>query len=392
MATQHASTEPLRADEQELPTIQNTPATPEATPAEERRRSILEVQPPLPPPPGVSVAADHAGTDAGHTLNVPGQGNDGASDDRTGRAPTQGGSQNASRAPSLRPSLHPHTQIVFEDPDFTRPPPLNYSLRTRKKALAIFWSLIIVDCVFVPIALYFGLWYGTSLSPNAVFSISTGTLGTVSIVEYFIRFRRLWRKNSNCRVIGAKRFYLDWFHWNLSVGWFFVMIELIVGTIPRNPPIRLLAIPPATMVFAIGCELLLVDILRVAGVRAPCRISSLPQGAPLRPGIYAYIEDICAVDGSGGTEFRQRLNLRYQASKAFREMLHRLTLFWAFGALMITAVTVAIVFTIQRDAAYVVGWTVPFVWAALWTAITIPYVQKCLKYEYTEWTTAKWKA
>jgi hypothetical protein len=148
---------------------------------------------------------------------------------------------------------------------------------------------------------------------------------------------------------------LDWFHWNLSVGWFFVMIELIAGTCPHDPPIRVLAIPAATMLFAIGVELLLVDALRIAGIRAPCRISSLPVGAPLRPGIYAYIEDICAVDGSGGTEFRQRLNLRYQASKAFREMLHRLTLFWAIGAIVCSVVTVAIVFTIQRDAAYIVS-------------------------------------
>lgn len=109
------------------------------------------------------------------------------------------------------------------------------------------------------------------------------------------------------------------------------------------------------MVFCIACEFFLVDILRYAGVRAPCRISSLPVGAPLRPGIYAYIEDICAVDGSGGTEFRQRLNLRYQASKSFREMLHRLTLFWAAGAFGCTVVTCAIIWTVQRDAAYVVS-------------------------------------
>lgn len=113
--------------------------------------------------------------------------------------------------------------------------------------------------------------------------------------------------------------------------------------------------PAPTMLFAIGVELILVDILRYFKVPAPCRISSLPQGAPLRPGVYAYIEDICAVDGSGGTQFRQRLNLRYQASKAFREMLHRQTLFWAIGAIVCSAATTAIVFTIQRDAAYVVS-------------------------------------
>jgi len=135
------------------------------------------------------------------------------------------------------------------------------------------------------------------------------------------------------------------------------MIELIAGTCPHDPPIRVLAMPAPTMLFAIGFQLLFLDILRLRGIPAPCRISSLPKGAPLRPGVYAYIEDICAVDGSGGTEFRQRLNLRYQASKAFREMLHRQTLFWAIGAIVCATVTTAIVFTIQRDAAYVVSIT-----------------------------------
>lgn len=107
----------------------------------------------------------------------------------------------------------PHTQVTYDDPDFRRPPPLKYSLRTRRKAIFWFWTLIILDCIFMPIGLYFGMWYGLTrdqLSANAVFSISTALLGTVSIVEYFIRFRRLWRKNSNCRVIGAKRSYVCW--------------------------------------------------------------------------------------------------------------------------------------------------------------------------------------
>lgn len=106
---------------------------------------------------------------------------------------------------------YPHTQVTYDDPDFRRPPPLKYSLRTRKKAIFWFWTLIILDCIFMPIGLYFGMWYGLTrdqLSANATFSISTALLGTVSIVEYFIRFHRLWKKNSNCRVIGAKRSYV----------------------------------------------------------------------------------------------------------------------------------------------------------------------------------------
>ena len=63
--------------------------------------------------------------------------------------------------------VEPPTQVLYTDPDFAAPPPLNYSLRTRKKSLAIFWSLIFLDCICMPLALYFGLWYGTNLSHNA---------------------------------------------------------------------------------------------------------------------------------------------------------------------------------------------------------------------------------
>ena len=113
--------------------------------------------------------------------------------------------------------------------------------------------------------------------------------------------------------------------------------------------------PVPSMAFAFGVELLIVDIARIAGYRAPVRISSLPRGSLLRPGIYSLIEDVVAVDGSGGTEFRQRLNLRYQASHYFRQMLHRLTLFWAFGACGIATATTVIIFTVPRDVAYVVS-------------------------------------
>jgi len=282
-------------------------------------------------------------------------------------------------------SAYAPTQVLYTDPSFQEPPPLEYSLRTRWKSITIFWSLVVIDVICLPIGLYFGLWYGTHLSHNAVFSISTGALGTVSIVEYFIRWCKLWKKGSNCRVIGARRYYLDFFHWNLSIAWIGVMLELIIGTVPREPPIRLLAMPPATMCYAFGVQMLIIDTMRLLHLRAPVRISSLPRGSPLRPGIYSIIEDVCAVDGGGGTEFRQRLNLRYQASHYFRQMLHRLTLFWAVGALIIAAVTTAIIFTTSRDVAYVIGWTLPFAWAAVSALITTMWVQHNLKHEKRVW-------
>jgi hypothetical protein len=186
-------------------------------------------------------------------------------------------------------------------------------------------------------------------------------------------------------VIGARRYYLDFFHWNLSIAWTAVMIELIVGTVPKEPPIRLLAMPAPSMLFAFGIQMLIIDILRLTGVPAPIRISSLPRGTPLRPGIYSIIEDVCAVDGSGGTEFRQRLNLRYMASHVFRQMLHRLTLFWAIGALLAASAATAIIFTCSRNVAYVIGWTLPFAWAAVWALVTVFYVKKNLKLEAKVW-------
>lgn len=113
--------------------------------------------------------------------------------------------------------------------------------------------------------------------------------------------------------------------------------------------------PAPSMLYAFGVQMLIIDILRLSGKRAPIRISSLPRGTKLRPGIYSIIEDVIAVDGSGGTEFRQRLNLRYMASHKFRQMLHRLTLFWAIGALGAAVGSTAIIFTCSKNVAYVVG-------------------------------------
>ncbi|TKA63989.1 hypothetical protein B0A49_10120 [Cryomyces minteri] len=134
------------------------------------------------------------------------------------------------------------------------------------------------------------------------------------------------------------------------------MVELIVGTIPEKPPIRLLAMLVSSLVFAFGVELLVVDACQLVGVREPVRISSLTHGEPLRPSIYSIIEDVAAVDGSGGT--------------AFREHAAPADAVWAIVALVVAAATTAIVFTVQKDVAYVLGWVIPFAWAGVWAATT----------------------
>lgn len=144
--------------------------------------------------------------------------------------------------------------------------------------------------------------------------------------------------------------------------------------------------PAASMLYAFGVELMVVDIMRYFHYPAPVRLSSVPKGAQLRPCVYSFVEDVCAVDGGGGTEFREALNRRYEASHIFRAMLRRLGVFWAIGANTTAVVCTILIFTINKEAAYVIGWSVPFIWAGVWVLITIWYVKKKLREEKKAWS------
>jgi hypothetical protein len=139
------------------------------------------------------------------------------------------------------------------------------------------------------------------------------------------------------------------------------------------------------MTFTFGTEMMVIDLMRYFQVPAPIRISSVPKGSQLRPGIYSIIEDVCAVDGSGGTEFRENLNRRYEASHIFRTMLRRVGFFWAAGAQATATLTTILIFTLSKDAAYSVGWSLPFVWAGIWTLITVFWVRRTLEVEKKVW-------
>lgn len=158
------------------------------------------------------------------------------------------------------------------------------------------------------------------------------------------------------------------------------------GTAGNEANIKLLSLPLASVQAVFGTVLLLTDLLHLFAVPAPVRISSVPRGSQVHPSIYPLIEDICAVDGAGTTEFRRSLERRYKASPVFRTMLRHLGLFWALGALASAAGTMYLVFDLDNtDVAYTIGWTVPFVWAGIWLLITIRYVQYMLRKELRQW-------
>ncbi|KAJ5980819.1 hypothetical protein N7481_008117 [Penicillium waksmanii] len=270
-------------------------------------------------------------------------------------------------------------------PLHTEPPPLPYSLHTRKKAIAFFWILFVVDTLGQPLILYWALWYCTDLSHNLIFSIVTACLGGISVFEYFYRLYNLFKKGSRARPLNARKSWLDFFHINFTIVWLILAVELIAGTVPQEPYVRLVAMVLPTVMFYFGIVHLTLDVLRMAGFKAPFRISSTPKGSVMPTALYALIEDVVAVDGGGGQIYRYALRTRYLSSPYFRRMLFEMNCFWSGGSIIFAAAFTAIIFTVSEPVAFTLGWTLPFAWAGVWTLITIPWVQSDLRREKKAW-------
>lgn len=146
----------------------------------------------------------------------------------------------------------------------------------------------------------------------------------------------------------------DFTHWNVLVCWVIIITELVIGTIPDPPWMRILAMPVPSIFLVFALEMLFFEAMYVLEQPAPFRISSIPKGNLMRPALYPLLEDIIAVDGQGGTRFRERLDQRYKASPPFRSMLHRVTMLWAVPQVVVAGGTLAGIFIADRELAYTV--------------------------------------
>lgn len=213
---------PIASETWEDRKTQSAPNAINTVPQPSRTDSSALASPPLPQHPRTSL-----------TLHRPSVQQHGSNQERKGRASEEFDRRYdgpfgrpslamARRRSSQQPQIAENAELEDLEPTVTtsggeqvpvppfqpEPPRLGYTLRTRKMAIFLFWSIILFDSVVMPIALYFGLWYGVGpgnpenekLSANTVFSIVTAALGGASILEYFVRFWRLWKKNSTCRV------------------------------------------------------------------------------------------------------------------------------------------------------------------------------------------------
>jgi hypothetical protein len=105
-------------------------------------------------------------------------------------------------------------------------------------------------------------------------------------------------------------------------------------------------------------------------IHAPFRISSTARGEVVRPGIYILLEDVIAVDLGGGYIFRKEFNEYWEASPILRRRLSRLSIFWSLSGLLVCSVCTVVIFTVDVEIGFAVGFGLPYLWVIVWGAIT----------------------
>jgi hypothetical protein len=208
----------------------------------------------------------------------------------------------------------------------------------------------------VPLALFYGLWFYTTLRHGIIFAIITSFFGIVSGIEFGLRSLKLIMKKDTYRPLGAVgRWKFDFTHMSLSFG-YTVMTGILIGaSIPHEPLVKPLAIPVPLFFIQMGIQLLWSGWMSAKHKPAPCKISSVEKGERTPPLVLTLVEDIVAVDGGAGKEYRQNLMARYKASKRFRRMIADLNWFWGVGALIDGVGTMIAIWTTPQTVAYGVG-------------------------------------
>lgn len=223
----------------------------------------------------------------------------------------------------------------------------------------------------------------------AVFAIITSVFGFVSGYEYGCRCWLLLLPRDDYRpLFSSRRFWgFDGLHWILSVPYSVLTGILIGGSIPKQPLVRVLAIPMAVANIILGLMFIVNGIAVSRNMKLPFRMSSHVKGSVCPPITYTIIEDVIAVDAGVGKVYREALWKRYNASPRFRKMLIQLVWFWGIPSVIVGVIMLALIFTVTKEAAYGIGWGVPNIWAGIWTILTILWVRKSLRIEKETWKT-----
>lgn len=266
---------------------------------------------------------------------------------------------------------------------------LPYSLHSRYRTIAIAWTIIIIPPTFLNLGLFYGLWFGNpQIDRILALTIPTAVLGIFTAIAIIERIWKLVQPSPEFRPLNSPRYALDIFQW----GYFAALIlisALISSALARGDvdqddhelQTRLVSIPAALLMFFLATLTLLSLILNGLKVKLPFRFGSLGAGNVLRPAVYYIVEDVVAVDGNGGLEYREAWTKRYETSPVFRKMILELSIGWMLAFYVLAGLFTGLIFWLPKEAVYAVGWAGPFPLAGLLAVWTVFYVKCMLKEE-----------
>ena len=224
--------------------------------------------------------------------------------------------------------------------------------------------------------------------PITVLTIPTAVLGIFTAIAIVERIWKLTKPSPEFRPLKSPRYALDIFQW----GYFAALLlisALISSTLARGDvdddshalQTRLVSMPAPVLMYFLATLTLLSLALNGLGVKLPFSFGSVDAGNVVRPAIYYIVEDVVAVDGNGGVEYREAFGARYESSAKFRGMIWTLSVVWMLAFYVFAGAFTALVFTLPVAAVYAVGWAGPFPLAGLMAVWTIFYVKSALKEE-----------
>ncbi|KAF8494301.1 hypothetical protein JB92DRAFT_2796637 [Gautieria morchelliformis] len=272
-------------------------------------------------------------------------------------------------------------EFPFQEPE--GPPSLGYDIASKKRSIAISALIILVVNGITPAAIYYIFQYGTNVSRSNVINI-VEIATTFTLIHWPWRLWQLLRRGGERAPRNRTALTLDSFQWNFLIGIFPVTICCVLAGTKES--MRWYMFGPVSLFCIVAMQMVLTWFLARANVRFPFQTSSLPADEPTRPAVYFMVEDVTACDGGGGQAFRERLNLRWQASPSFRKLMETLTLYLGLGFIAQTMLQVAILFATDEKVFVAVSTAVLWGWcgaSALWA---IHYTKRALREEKLQWT------
>jgi hypothetical protein len=91
------------------------------------------------------------------------------------------------------------------------------------------------------------------------------------------------------------------------------------------------------------------------------------------------------VDGAGGTDFRDRLADRWDASPPFQRLVRDVGRITGFSGLLMVGVELALILMTPADLFFGASWVILWAWAAVSAYACISYTKTCLEIEMLWW-------